>query len=331
MTVALPVIAPESFSARVGELHAAGSLTTLQINIGLVCNLACRHCHVDSSPKRTEDSLNMSSATAERILQWLEENPDIRTVDITGGSPEMNPSFRPLVRGARALGRHVMDRCNPTLITHETRDGESFAWIPEFLAEHEVEVVASLPCYQKSNVEQQRGRGSYGASAEGLLRLNDVGYGSDPRLRLNLVYNPGGPFLPPPQESLGDDYRRELKERFGIVFDELWTITNMPIKRWRDDLERTGALGDYMDVLATAFNPGTVDGLMCRHQIHVDSQGRLHDCDFNYALDLRMRGHEERFLWDFRAEELQARPIALGDHCYGCTAGSGSSCGGSLA
>ena len=194
-----------------------------------------------------------------------------------------------------------------------------------------MEVVASLPCYQEDNVEHQRGRGSYSASVEGLLRLNDVGYGIDPRLPLNLVYNPGGALLPPPQESLTGDYRRELLDRFGIVFNELWTITNMPIKRWRQDLERHGELDTYMELLASAYNPETIEGLMCRHQIHVDSQGRLHDCDFNYALAMRMPGHEDAFLWDRKASELAARPIAVADHCYGCTAGVGSSCGGALA
>jgi radical SAM/Cys-rich protein len=226
----------------------------------------------------------------------------------------------------------VIDRCNPTIILHrDPRTGESYEWIPEFLATHEVEVVASMPCYLEDNVNHQRGRGAYNASVEGLRALNLVGYGSAPHLPLNLVYNPNGPHLPPPQESLAEDYRRELKERFDLVFNELWTITNMPIKRWRADLERSGNLNAYLDLLVDAFNPGTVDGLMCRHQIHIDSQGRLSDCDFNRALEMDMQGRDNQHLWDVRADELAGRLIATGDHCYGCTAGAGSSCGGSLA
>ncbi|MEM6706480.1 MAG: arsenosugar biosynthesis radical SAM (seleno)protein ArsS [Acidobacteriota bacterium] len=331
MTVALPVLAPRSFAEQVPDLRAAQQLATLQINIGLVCNLACRHCHVESSPKRDGIGENMSGETARKVLDWLAANPSVEKIDVTGGSPEMNPHYRDLVLGARSLGLGVMHRSNPTVLGHETRNGQRFEWVPAFLAENRVEVVASLPCYQEANVEHQRGRGSYSASVEGLLRLNDVGYGSDPELPLYLVYNPGGPFLPPPQDDLGVDYHRELKERFGIVFNELWTLTNMPIKRWRADLERQGQLDGYMDLLAGAFNPSTVDGLMCRHQIHIDSQGRLHDCDFNYALDLRMEDREGAFLWETTAEELAERRIVVGDHCYGCTAGAGSSCGGSLA
>ncbi|REJ80649.1 MAG: radical SAM/Cys-rich domain protein [Acidobacteria bacterium] len=333
----LPVLPERAFHRTVEQhtgdvLRAAAELTTLQINIGLVCNLACRHCHVESGPKRLGGHENMSRETVQRILSWLDENPGVRTVDITGGSAEMNPHFRDLVRGARQRGLHVMDRCNPTIIVHrDRRTGATYDWIPAFLAEHRVEVVASMPCYLEDNVNHQRGRGAYDASVEGLRRLNEVGYGSDPELPLNLVYNPNGPHLPPPEASLQEDYRRELKERFGLVFDQLWTITNMPIKRWRADLERAGQLEQYLDLLVTAFNPSTVEGLMCRHQIHVDSQGRLSDCDFNRALDLDMADPEHLRLWDVSAEDLAGRRIVTGDHCYGCTAGAGSSCGGSLA
>lgn len=331
-SLALPVLTEQAFHRRFEtDLTAAAQIRTLQINVGLVCNLACRHCHVESGPKRLSSEENMSAEVAGRILDWLRLHDEIETVDITGGSPEMNPSFRRLVTRSRELGRHVMDRCNPTIITYtDPRMGASYEWIPEFLAEHEVEVVASLPCYQEENVEHQRGRDSYRRSIEGLLRLNAAGYGRDPRLRLNLVFNPNGAQLPPPQEGLQEDYKRELAERFGLVFDELWTITNMPIKRWRRELEQQGSLQRYMQTLVDAFNPETVDGLMCRHQIHVDSQGRLHDCDFNYALDMRTPGHESRFLWEVSADELAGRRIGTADHCYGCTAGAGSSCGGAL-
>ncbi|MEM8947251.1 MAG: arsenosugar biosynthesis radical SAM (seleno)protein ArsS, partial [Planctomycetota bacterium] len=272
----LPVLADDAFHLRFAdeELRAAEQITTLQINLGLVCNLACKHCHVESSPARTSAGENMSPATAERVVDWLKCSPAIETIDLTGGSPEMNPNFRSLVAEFRRLGLRVIDRCNPTIIVHrEQASGVDYLWVPEFLAEHQVEVVASLPCYLEDNVRAQRGLDAYDASIDGLLRLNQVGYGLDPNLKLNLVYNPVGPHLPPPQETLAADYHRELKARFDLVFDELWTITNMPIKRWRDGLERSDKLVDYMQLLIDAYNPSTVDGLMCRHQVHIDSQG----------------------------------------------------------
>ena len=332
-TESLPVLSSEAFRNRFGEqgLRSAQRITTLQINLGLVCNLACRHCHVASSPVRSGEDENMSRLTADRIIDWLRSNPGLETVDLTGGSPEMNPHFKHIVAEARRMGLGVIDRCNPTIIVHEdAASGESYEWIPPFLAEHEVTVVASLPCYLQDNVRAQRGIGAYDASIEGLRRLNQVGYGRDPRLRLNLVHNPIGPHLPPPQAKLAEDYHRELDERFGLVFNELWTITNMPIKRWRDELERRTQLDDYMRLLVDAYNTETVDGLMCRHQIHVDSQGRLYDCDFNYALGLPVRAREETHLWNVTLEDLASRQIVTGDHCYGCTAGAGSSCGGAI-
>lgn len=279
----------------------------------------------------------MSGETAERVLAWLAANSQrneggIATVDLTGGSPEMNPHFQRIVSRCLELGLRVIDRCNPTIIPYrDVTTGASYDWIPDFLAEHEVEVVASLPCYLEDNVREQRGLHAYDASIEGLKRLNAVGYGRDPSLRLNLVYNPVGPRLPPPQEGLAADYRRELGERFGLVFNELWTITNMPIRRWRDQLQRQEKLTDYMQLLVGAFNPATVDGLMCRHQIHIDSQGRLYDCDFNHALKLPATLNASRRLWDVTLEQIASRRIATGDHCYGCTAGAGSSCGGAIA
>lgn len=331
--IPLPILDAPHFRARFDhELRAAARITTLQLNLGYRCNLACRHCHVESSPARTAPEDNMDEATARRIMAWAAEAPDLRCADLTGGSPEMNPWFRPMVEAFRDMGLRVIDRCNPTIIGWEDpRSGERYDWVPEFLARNRVEVVASLPCYLEDNVERQRGRGSYDASVEGLRALNAVGYGRDPELRLNLVFNPNGPALPPPQEALEADYRRELAGRFGLVFDELWTITNMPIRRWRRELEREGRLEGYMALLAAAFNPATLDGLMCRHQVNVDPLGRLHDCDFNQALGLPIPGAAERFLWDLDPAALAGRRIATDDHCYGCTAGAGSSCGGAIA
>ncbi|MEM9752454.1 MAG: arsenosugar biosynthesis radical SAM (seleno)protein ArsS [Planctomycetota bacterium] len=334
-TLALPIAEADAFHQRVGpELRAAETITTLQINLGLRCNLACGHCHVDSSPARRGEKDNMPAEVADRVIAWVEKHEGIRTIDCTGGSPEMNPNFRRMVEAFTAAGRHVIDRCNPTIITHVDRDGTAYDWIPAFLAKHGVEVTCSLPCYLEDNVDKQRGDGSYDASIEGLRRLNEVGYGTDPGLTLNLVYNPVGPSLPPPQGSLEDDYRRELDARFGLKFSSLFTITNMPIARWRRDLERHGQLEPYLQKLVDAYNPGTIPGLMCRHQIHADHHGRLSDCDFNFAVQLpaelpRDQGDAPR-LWDYTPEQLANRRIATADHCYGCTAGAGSSCGGAL-
>ena len=329
--IGLPIFDDRTFSSRLPnrELRAAHQIKTLQINLGLFCNLACKHCHVGSSPKRTSPDVNMSRETADRILEWLAENPGIEMVDLTGGSPEANPNFRRFVSAVRDLGIAVTDRCNPTIIGYRDSEGNGYDWIPQFLAEHQVTVVASLPCYLEDNVRQQRGIGAYDASVEGLLALNEVGYGTREDLALHLVYNPVGPHLPPPTEKLDEDYHRELKDRFGIVFNELWTITNMPIERWRDDLARKDKLDDYMKLLADAFNPDTFDALMCRHQIHVDSQGCVYDCDFNYALRLGSPDAVGQ-LWDHRIQDFESRRIATAEHCLGCTAGCGSSCGGAL-
>lgn len=328
----LPILNGTRFRAKFQtELRAADRITTLQVNIGYVCNLACNHCHIESSPARSGREDNMGEATARKVMDWALGQPTIGLLDLTGGSPEMNPNFRWMVEAAHGHGLHVMDRCNPTILEYvDRRSGADYRWVASFLAANSVEVVASMPCYLKGNVETQRGRGSYDASIAGLRRLNEVGYGTDPKLRLNLVYNPVGPQLPPPQEQLLDDYTRELKSRFGIVFDELWTITNMPIKRWRHQLERDGHLPGYMSTLIEAYNPATIDGLMCRHQISIDPQGRLYDCDFNQALEMRVPGLETRHLWELSADDLAGRAIATDDHCYGCTAGCGSSCGGAI-
>lgn len=327
----LPVLGGGSFSSAIGgALRARPAITTLQINVGLVCNLACRHCHVESSPKRSGGDENLSEETAERILGWLAASDEITTVDLTGGSPEMNPSFRQLVSGSRRLGKRVMDRCNPTILVHRVDDTEPYAWAPEFLAEHRVHVVASLPCYLEENVRKQRGVHAFPDSIAGLRRLNAVGYGKRNGLRLTLVYNPVGPSLPPAQAGLEADYRRVLREEFDLEFTELWAITNMSIARWRDDLERKGHLAAYEQLLRDSFNPAAVEGVMCRGQVHVDSQGRVHDCDFNYALGLRTPGFESRHLWDVTLDELRGRRIHTGEHCFGCTAGAGSSCTGAV-
>jgi radical SAM/Cys-rich protein len=324
---------PVAFESRLQHsLQSASVIHTLQINLGLVCNLACKHCHVESSPKRNGADENMSALTAEKIIEWLKRADSIRTVDFTGGSPEMNPQFRSLVQQCRHLGRHVIDRCNPTIIGHvDPTSGETYDWVPSFLADHQVEVFASLPCYLEDNVRKQRGIHAFDSSIEGLKSLNRLGYGTDANLKLNLVFNPTGPSLPPQAAGLEEDYRRELRQRYSIEFTRLITITNMPIARWRADLERQGKLESYENLLEQSFNPETVDGLMCRHQIHVDSQGRLSDCDFNYAMRMYTPVARNRHLWDFNPAELADRPIATANHCYGCTAGSGSSCGGAIA
>ena len=331
-TLQLPILNGTHFKAHFeAQLRAAGTITTLQINIGYVCNLACHHCHVESSPARTRPQDNMDEATAKRVIQWTLIQPSLTTVDITGGSPEMNANFRPMVETFHAHGLHVIDRCNPTIIEYvDKKTGEEYAWVAQFLAANQVEVVASMPCYSQENVDAQRGRGAYDDSVAGLLKLNAVGYGIEPSLPLNLVYNPVGPHLPPPQDVLEVDYKRELKQRFGLVFNELWTITNMPIKRWRHQLERQGQLETYMSLLIDNYNPDTIDGLMCRHQISIDPQGRLYDCDFNQALGMGTPGLEAAFIWEQTTDDLAERMIATGDHCYGCTAGCGSSCGGAI-
>ena len=331
-TIDLPILDHPGFRARFdAELRAAKSITTLQINIGKVCNLACRHCHVESSPARTAPEDNMNEATAKKVVEWTLRQDSLTTVDLTGGSPEMNPNFRWMVEQFREAGLTVIDRCNPTIIEFiDKKSGTDYRWIPEFLAKNQVQVVASLPCYLADNVERQRGKGAYNASVEGLRKLNEVGYGSNPDLSLNLVYNPIGPVLPPCQEALEKDYKRELQNRFGLVFNQLWTITNMPIKRWRHELQRDGHLEPYMTLLIDSFNASTLTGLMCRHQINIDPTGRMYDCDFNQALEMPTPNLESKFIWETTTHELARRPIATDDHCYGCTAGPGSSCGGAI-
>ncbi len=296
---------------------------TLQLNIGKKCDLACHHCHVEASPARTE---MMDRRVAERVLELLESNPEVELLDITGGAPELNEHFRFLVEGARARGRRVIDRCNLTILHQPGQEDTA-----EFLAEHEVEVVASLPCYTAENVERQRGRGVFGKSIQSLLWLNGLGYGlEDSPLRLDLVYNPQGAHLPPPQPELERRYRHELRELFGIEFHRLLTITNMPIKRFARDLRRRGQHEQYMSLLVNHFNPETLPGLMCRTLVSVSYDGEIFDCDFNQALDIPLAG-VRRTIWDIDdLAVLETLPVATGSHCFGCTAGPGSSCSGTI-
>ncbi len=302
---------------------ARTTVTTLQINVGKLCNMACHHCHVDAGPKRTEV---MPKSVAERAVGILERSPSVRVVDLTGGAPELNPNFRWLVTEARKLGRRVVDRCNLTVLFEA-----GMADMPEFLAANTVHVVASLPCYQAENVEKQRGRGAFEKSIEALKRLNRFGYGRpDSGLELDLVYNPVGASLPPPQAELEARYRTELSRQFGIQFNRLLTITNMPIARFAHFLERTGKLEAYMSLLVNHFNPRTVPELMCRSLVSVSWDGRLFDCDFNQMLDIPM-GAGTRTIWEVDSlDPFAGTRVAVGEHCFGCTAGAGSSCAGAL-
>lgn len=297
-------------------------VTTLQINVGKLCNQACHHCHVEAGPKRTEI---MSPEIADRIVNLLVTSPSIQIVDITGGAPELNPNFARLVLLSRALGRHVIDRCNLTVFFEPGQDD-----LPEFLAGNKVEVTASLPCYTAENVDKQRGRGVFDKSIRALRLLNELGYGErGSGLILNLVYNPLGASLPPTQEKLEAEYKMQLKQHFGIGFNRLYTIANMPIKRFSEFLIRNGQQAEYMSLLVNHFNPATVENLMCRSLVSVGWDGKLYDCDFNQMLDIESPG--QKTIWDISSfYELSNRKIATGNHCFGCTAGAGSSCGGSL-
>jgi radical SAM/Cys-rich protein len=298
-------------------------LETLQLNLGYLCNIACIHCHVAAGPTRKE---LMDRATMELALV-VAERLGIRTMDLTGGSPEMNPEFRWLVREARARGIHVMDRLNPTIM------GEpGYEWIGEFLAAHDVEAIASLPCYSKANVDAQRGQGVFEASIAALRKLNALGYGhAGSSLVLNLVYNPLGPSLPPSQKALEADYKRLLFEEFGIVFNALFTITNMPINRFGAILLSKGQFDGYMQLLRNAYRAENLKNLMCRNLVSVDYQGHVYDCDFNQMLGLPLGGGSRRIhLRELLANGGPPRGIAVGGHCYGCAAGQGSSCGGAL-
>ena len=299
---------------------AATGITVFQINVGKLCNQTCGHCHVDAGPDRREI---MTRETAEWCMRALRQT-QIPTVDITGGAPELNPNFRWLVEESKSLGRHVMDRCNLTVLLLPSQEG-----LAEFLAAHKVEIIASLPYYSEQQTDAQRGSGVFAKSIEGLLKLNALGYGrSGTGLLLNLIYNPSGAYLPAPQTALEADFKRELGRRFGIEFNSLYTITNMPISRFLEYLLRSGNYDRYMDKLVNAYNPAAAAGVMCRYTISIGWDGSLYDCDFNQMLDLPVSYGAPAHIRDFSAGALDGRRIVTGQHCYGCTAGSGSSCGG---
>ncbi|HET9483818.1 MAG TPA: arsenosugar biosynthesis radical SAM (seleno)protein ArsS [Xanthomonadales bacterium] len=300
-----------------------GALDTLQVNLGYLCNIACIHCHVNAGPTRKE---LMDKATMELALD-VAKHHRVRALDLTGGSPEMNPHFRWLVESARDAGFHVMDRLNPTII-----EEPGYEWVAEVLAAQRVEAIASLPCYTADNTDAQRGDGVFAASIAALRRLNALGYGRDGSgLVLNLVYNPGGAFLPGAQDKLEADYKRMLGDHYGIVFNRLFTITNMPIKRFGSWLVSKGKFDDYMALLKNAYRVENLGNVMCRNLVSVDYQGYVYDCDFNQMLGLPLGGAAGRpHLRELMNGPLDERPIAIGGHCYGCTAGQGSSCGGAL-
>jgi radical SAM/Cys-rich protein len=300
-------------------LRARG-IEVLQINVGRRCNQTCQHCHVDAGPDRKEV---MTRGVLEACLRFFAEN-DIPTLDITGGAPELHPNFREIVERASALGRHIMDRCNLTITRLP-----NYAYLPEFFAQHRVEVVASLPSYAPKQTDTQRGDGVFQNSILALQHLNRLGYGKEGTgLVLNLVMNPVGAFLPGNQRSLEADWKRQLKRRYDIEFNNLYTITNMPISRFLDFLMRSGNLEAYMERLVNAFNPAAVDGVMCRYTLSVGWDGRLFDCDFNQMLDMDLGPGVPKTIFDATMEKLAHRIIQVDQHCYGCTAGAGSSCGG---
>jgi radical SAM/Cys-rich protein len=295
----------------------------LQVNVGKLCNLTCVHCHVNAGPKRKEI---MTHETIDRVLEWLGKT-EIPIVDLTGGAPEMIPDFRYFIERVKTLEspRHVIDRCNLTILLDP-----GYEELPEFLAKHKVEIIASMPCYTPRNVNMQRGGGVFDGSIAALQRLNSLGYGIEPDLPLHLVYNPVGAFLPGPQTELESDYKRELKGHFGIVFNKLYSITNLPIGRFAAYLRHNDKLEEYMELLISAFNPATIDGLMCRNTLSVGWRGEVYDCDFNQQLDMQWVNGQALFLWDLDPDAIDNREIMTGDHCFGCTAGAGSSCGGAI-
>ena len=325
--MAIPAFSvPNSFHQTL-KRHGLGltrtPLKTLQINLGKLCNQACHHCHVEAGPKRTE---MMNAKTVARLLELMAAAPGLETIDITGGAPELNPHFRDLVRGARTLGLRVIDRCNLTVLFEPGQEDTA-----EFLQLNHIVMIASLPCYLGENVEKQRGLGVFDKSIAALRKLNALGYAMpDSGLQLDLVYNPLGPHLPPPQAGLEQDYKRELRTRYGVEFNRLYTITNMPIKRFLHDLQRSHQYDNYMDLLISAFNPDAALGVMCRDLVSVGWDGQIYDCDFNQMLDMPLGG-KTRTIWDIKnLEDINGEAIAFDQHCFGCTAGAGSSCGGAL-
>lgn len=297
-------------------------LKILQVNIGKRCNQACAHCHVDAGPTRTE---NMDKQTIDRLLMLLRKAPQIHTVDITGGAPELNPHFKYFVSEIRAMGKEVINRCNLTVLLEKGQEDTA-----QFLADNQVQIVASLPCYLEENVDKQRGKGVYEKSIRVLKMLNDLGYGkTDSDLVLNLVYNPGGPFLPPDQTALEADYHAHLQKDHGIVFTHLLTITNMPINRYEKQLERQGKLAEYMTLLTDHFNPEAARNVMCTELVSIGWNGQIYDCDFNQMLNIPT-GEKETNVLDIDSFDELTHEIALANHCFGCAAGCGSSCGGAL-
>ncbi|MBI3949708.1 MAG: arsenosugar biosynthesis radical SAM protein ArsS [Acidobacteria bacterium] len=313
------------FEKKVTEVTGPGlyslDIETIQVNVGLKCNQACVHCHVESSPLRTE----MMDWPTMELISDVAKRTQARLVDITGGAPELNPHLCRFITALRQQGHTVQVRTNLTVLL--LPDMET---MPAFFRDHQVHLVASLPCYLEENVRRQRGKGVFEKSIEAIKKLNALGYGQNPELPLNLIYNPVGPFLPPDQAKLEEDYRRELWNRFGIIFTKLLTITNMPIGRFQDDLRRQGKDQKYLTLLEQSFNPRTLEGLMCRHQINIDWDGQLYDCDFNLALKLPLDHGAPNHIKDFDPSVWARRRIVTGIHCFGCTAGRGSSCGGAL-
>jgi radical SAM/Cys-rich protein len=301
-------------------LYTKGNLSTMQLNIGKLCNLACKHCHVEAGPNRTE---LMTLETMKDCMDVFEEN-NFSVLDITGGAPEMNPNLKYLIESARKLGSKIMVRSNLVVL-----DDPKYADLMEFFASHKVEIVCSLPYYTKSDTDRQRGEGVYEDSISILKKLNELGYGIKDDLVLNLVYNPGGAFLPPPQEAIEREYKVKLDKDWGIKFNSLFAITNNPIGRFGIFLERTKNLQGYMQRLSDSFNSGTVESMMCRDQISIGYDGKLYDCDFNQTLELTTEGINN--IVDLKGKKLERRKISVGNHCYACTAGSGSSCGGTTA
>jgi len=308
------------FLAEHGHVLRASRIETLQLNLGRQCNQACRHCHVDAGPSRTE---SMDVATARRVVEWVHRFRPA-CVDLTGGAPELCEGFRVLVEEACAAGCRVMDRCNLTVLGEVGCED-----LPEFLAEHRVEVVASLPCYSQETVDAQRGPGVFERSLAALRRLNQLGYGRT--LRLSLVYNPADASLPPSQGELEREYRRELEARYGIVFSRLLTLTNLPIERFGAALRKEGRYEEYLALLRAHFNPATLPRLMCLNTLNVDWRGHLYDCDFNQMLGLGVGPQGALRLWEAAPADVIGRAIRTGDHCFACTAGQGSSCGGAIA
>jgi len=332
LDVEIPVISGTRLDTLLDEHDVTELLrtpvTTFQVNVGKLCNQACHHCHVDAGPLRVE---NMTEETADRLLQVLEESPAVEVVDITGGAPELNPQFARIAKRSYELGKKVIVRCNLTVLFVSGMEH-----LPTLYTENQVEIVASLPCYLEENVDKQRGSGVFRESVEALQLLNRLGYGKDGSgLTLHLVFNPLGASLPPPQGTLEAAYKKELRKRYDIVFNQLFTITNMPIKRFAEQLTREGKLEEYMTLLVNSFNASTLDQVMCRSVVSLSHDGKLYDCDFNQMLEMPLELPERRgalpTIWDVESlDELEGLPIRTADHCLGCTAGAGSSCTGAL-